>query len=476
MNGFSTAVSGLLASQRALYVINHNIVNAKTNGYSRQEALQGATSPDILPGIGFLGSGTEIYDIVRVRNSYTDFKYWLENSPYGEWKVKKDTLNELEKLFGEPSNSSFRKYMDDFFSSMEELSKNPSDYAFREPVRQTALSLAKHINETAERLSNLKEEIGFTVGTKVKEINKIGEQIANLNRQIYSLELDGKKANDLRDKRELLIDNLSKIVNVRVDESKEGKFRVSISGISLVDHVNVNKIEFKPENPEKVNDPKELYWSNGNKLEVKSGELSGYMDLLKGDGSNGGYRGVPFYIEKLDEFAKGFADKINEVHSKGYGLNGETGKAFFEPKDGKDITASNITLSKDILDDLANIACAEVEDGVEDNKNLLKLIKLREDKTFFSGDFSQGTPDDFIKSILSNLAVDSSQAARMDSTEKLIINNILRKRQSESGVSLDEEMGNIVKYQHIYNASARMVTTIDMILDVTINRLGMVGR
>ena len=476
MSGFNTAVSGLLASQRALYVANHNIVNAKTSGYSRQEALQGATNPDILPGIGFLGSGTEIYDIVRVRNSYTDFKYWLENSPQGKWKVKKDTLNELEKLFGEPSNSSFRKYIDDFFSSMEELSKNPSDYAFREPVRQTALSLTKHINETAERLSNLKEEISFTVGTKVKEINEIGEQIANLNRQIYPLELDGKKANDLRDKRELLIDNLSKIVNVRVDESKEGKFRVSISGISLVDHVNASKIEFKPENPADVNGPKELYWSNGNKVEAKSGELSGYMDLLKGNGNNGEYRGVPFYIEKLDEFAKGLADKINEVHKEGYGLNGKTEIAFFEPKDGVDITASNITLSKDILDDLANIACAEAENGVEDNKNLLKLIKLREDKTFFSGDFSQGTPDDFIKSILSNLAVDSSQATRMDSTEKLIIKNILRKRQSESGVSLDEEMGNIVKYQHIYNASARMVTTIDMILDVTINRLGMVGR
>ena len=480
MSGFNTAVSGLLASQRALYVANHNIVNAKTSGYSRQEALQGATNPDILPGIGFLGSGTEIYDIVRVRNSYTDFKYWLENSPQGEWEVKKDTLNELEKLFGEPSNSSFRKYMDDFFSSMEELSKNPSDYAFREPVRQTALSLTKHINETAERLSNLKEEISFTVGTKVKEINEIGEQIANLNRQIYSLELDGQKANDLRDKRELLVDNLSKIVNVRVDESKEGKFRVSISGISLVDHVNASKIEFRPKDPTKVNDPKELYWSNGNKVEVKSGELSGYMDLLKGDGNNGGYRGVPFYIEKLDEFAKGLADKINEVHKEGHGLNGKGEKiAFFEEKEGekgKGITASNITLSKEILDDLANIACAGEKDGVEDNKNLLELIKLREDKTFFSGGVSQGTPDDFIKSILSNLAVDSSQAIRMDSTEKLIIKNILRKRQSESGVSLDEEMGNVVKYQHIYNASAMMINTIDEILDVTINRLGMVGR
>lgn len=121
--GFNTAVLSLLASQRSLYIVNHNISNMNTEGYSRQQGAQRATSPYNLPGIGFLGTGTEIYDIYRVRDSYVDFKYWNENAPKGEWVIKKDILTELEKLFGEPSKSSFRQYLDDFYTALDNMSK-----------------------------------------------------------------------------------------------------------------------------------------------------------------------------------------------------------------------------------------------------------------------------------------------------------------------------------------------------------------
>lgn len=471
MFGFNTAVSGLLASQRALYITNHNIQNMTTEGYSRQVAKQRATNPMNLPGIGFLGTGTEIYDVVRIRDSYVDFKYWNENAPKGEWEVKKEKLMEIEKLFGEPSNSSFRQYLDDFFTSINELSKNPSDFSYRQPVKEASLALTKHINETAKRLENLRKDTMFSIDTKVKQANDIAYQISSLNKQIYSLEIDGKSANDLRDKRELLVDNLSKIANVKVDESPEGKYRVSISGVSIVDHDYVSEIEYKDE---------KLQWANGGKLNLKGGELKGLIELVDEDGEKGSYRGIPFYQEKLDEFAREFAKGINEQHEKGFVYKkNEKGTAFFVSGDPKDtnIKAINITLSKEILEDVGNIAVAQ-EDGnnVEDNRNMLEILALREKKDFFSDGMSKGTPDDFIKSLLSNLAVDSMQAQRMDSTQQLIINNIVKRRQSESGVSENEEMGNIVKFQHVYTASARMITTLDTILDVTINRLGLVGR
>ncbi|SHH41829.1 flagellar hook-associated protein FlgK [Sporanaerobacter acetigenes] len=474
MYGFNTAVSGLLASQRALYVTNHNISNMNTDGYSRQVALQRATNPMSLPGIGYLGTGTEIYDIVRMRDSYVDFKYWNESAPKGEWEAKRTSLLEIEKLLGEPSDSSFRKYMDDFFSSLDELSKNPSDYAFRQPVKESALSLTKHINETAKRLENMRKETIFSIDTKVKQINDIADQIGNLNKQIYVLELDGKSANDLRDKRELLVDELSKIVNVRVDESKDGKYRVNVGGISLIDHDYINKMEYKPKNSAYPYENRELKWADGNKVTLQSGELKGLIELVEGDGEKGSYRGIPFYQKKLDDFAGGFAGKINEQHGKGYDLEGEQGKEFFTFDANN--PALTISVSQAILEDVGKIAAAGTKDGVEDNTNILKIIDLREDKAFFGDGMSKGTPDDFIKSILSNLAVDSMQAQRMDSTQKLIIKNIEKRRQSESGVYQDEEMTNLVKFQHSYTASARMITTLDQILDVTINRLGLVGR
>ena len=359
MFGFNTAVSGLLASQRALYVTNHNIQNMTTEGYSRQVAKQRATNPMNLPGVGFLGTGTEIYDVVRMRDSYVDFKYWNESAPKGEWEVKRDKLMEIEKLLGEPSDSSFRQYLDDFFSSINELSKNPSDYSFRQPVKEAALALTKHINETAKRLDNLQKDTVFSIDTKVKQVNDIAHQISSLNVQIYGLEIDGKSANDLRDKRELLVDDLSKIVNVKVDESAEGKYRVSISGVSIVDHDYVSPIEYKREVPGDKNSKKILQWANGGKLNLKGGELKGLIELVDENGEGGSYRGIPFYQEKLDDFVKGFAEKINEVHKDGYGYKkDDKGIAFFVNGEGAetDIKAINITISDKILEDVGNIA------------------------------------------------------------------------------------------------------------------------
>lgn len=469
--GFNTAVKGLLASQRSLYINNHNINNINTKGYSRQQGAQRATTPYDLPGIGFLGTGTEIYDISRVRNSYLDFKYWNENAPMGEWETKMNHLSEIEKLFGEPSKSSFRQYLDDFFQALTHMSTNPSDPSYREPVRENALAFTKHINESAKRLEELRMETKVSIGNSVKKLNSIANQIASLNRQIYSNEIDGRQANDLRDRRDLLVDELSKIANVKVNESDDGKFRVSISGVSLVDHTHVSEINIKTKS-----DSGEITieWGNGSPVNFRSGELKGLLDLYSGDGENNTYRGIPYYQNRLDQFAEKFAEKFNQKHGEGYGVNGESGMDFFKLNGDK--PAATITLSDKILEDLDNIAAGKEPGHPEDNRNLLELIKLRENREFFTGGVSQGTPDDFIKSIISNLAVDSMQGERMYSSQNIMLKNIQSKRDSVSGVSYDEEMADMVKFQHAYIASARMITTLDTILDVTINRLGLVGR
>lgn len=518
-SGFFTAVSGLYSSQKSLYTASHNIANVNTEGYSRQQVLSRTNSAFMLPGVGMLGMGNAVYDISRVRDSYLDFKVTNENAPLGEWEVKSQSLMEIESMFNEPSDSSFRRHMDDFFVSLEKLSINPSNSSNRSLVRQMAVALTKHLNETAQNLYDTQKNLNFAVRSKVKQINDYAEQISGLNNEIYKIEVDGKNANDLRDRRDLLVGKLSKIVNIQTDE-REGKFRVTIGGITLVNHVETSKLNIITADNKYNPDERlaQVEWETGNQpLKLESGELKGLLEVRDGDGTGSSYRGVAFYIERLDEFARKLVEKFNAVHYNGTGLNNSSNMLFFSfdqkntadfdselntatgtvlsavdftntasgtYNDYKDfiadnVRADNISLSGDILsslDNIAHIAAASGDNGVENNENVLKLIELRHDNFFFDDTTPQGTPDDFLKAILSNVAVDSQQAGRMSKNQNVIMSNIKRNQESISGVSLDEEMSNIVRFQHCYNASARIISTIDAIYDITINRLGLVGR
>jgi len=479
--GFNTAVSGLLASQKNLYTTNHNIANVNTKGYSRQQNTQESNNPLNIAGIGFLGTGTNITSVNRIRDSYLDFKYWGEKAPVGEWTVKEDTLTEIQHIFNEPSESSIRKNLDELFTSFESLSTNPSDDSNRALVREKMMAFTKYLNSTSENLKSAQKEVNFEVSTNIKNINSYSERIAGLNKEIHNIELDGNKANDLRDKRDLLIDELSEIVNINATETN-GKFNVSIGGTILVEGEVSNKLKYPAptvENP--LNKEEKLYqleWENGNKLKLTSGKLKGLIDVRDGTGHDGKYRGIPFYISRLNEFANVFAERMNEVHQKGFTRDGNSGINMFESDDGKDIDASNIKISDEIMDDLDNIAASSSADpsDKENNEVILELLEKRNDNKFFKDTTPQGTPDDFMKSVLSTLAVDGQQSVRMKENGEVIVDGINTRRQSESGVSLDEEMSNMVKFQHSYNAAARMITTIDSIYDVTINRLGLVGR
>ncbi|WIV12051.1 flagellar hook-associated protein FlgK [Proteiniborus sp. MB09-C3] len=486
--GFNTAVSGLLASQRRLYVTNHNIANANAEGYSRQVATQNATSPHRLPGIGFVGTGTNITSVERVRDSYLDYKFRTENAPLGEWEIKRNTLVDIEHILKENGEEGLSKYVDQFFGALEDLSKNPGDDSYRVAVREKAVAMTNHLNETATKLYNLEKDTNYQIGAQIKKVNDIGSQIKNLNEQIYRLELDGNKANDLRDQRDLLVSELSKIVNVQVSE-QDGKYKVSIGGASLVEHSNLSKLKHPPRTEVSEITGEELAqveWENGNKVALKSGELKGLLDVRDGTGVNGEYGGIPYYVKRLDEFAKIFAEQINKVHKEGYNANGVAGGDFFEALGGGDIRADNISIAQSIKDSLDNIAAGRNPDdpslptdpnGIENNKNILELIKLRESKTFFSGStYSQGTPEDYATSIISTLGVSSQYAIRMKDNQALIVGSVETRIDSVSSVDPDEEMADMVRFMKTYTASAKMISTLDALYDITVNRLGLVGR
>lgn len=525
--GLNLAMSGLYASQRALDITNHNLSNVNTPGYSRQVVNQRADRAiGMFDGTGMVGNGAQVLGAERIRDEYLDFKYWSENVSYGEWDVKETLLSDIEAVFNEPSESGFNTVLDEFFSAVQELSKNPSSLATRALVKEKGITLTTYFNSTAAHLEKIQSDTNYAVKSKVDEINSLCDQVRALNEQIYKFELGGDVANDLRDQRAVLVDKLSRLAKIQAQEVIVGKhpngkddirFQIVADGKYLVDNFRSYKITYQQSatknNPEDIPGIYNLYWADGTEFDPGGGELKGYMDIRDGAGDvNNEYKGVPYYLRKMNEFVRTFAKAFNEGfidydgdgsigagedkigHADGYGLNSPPGPLpgirFFtvdsqdsaafistapDPTDPNDIndlydnvTAKNITLSMDIQSSVDNIFTSTNAGEKGNGQILLSIIDFRHDPKVFN----EGTPEDFMRSLISNLGIDAQQAGRVSLNQQTIVKQIDNRRSSNSGVSIDEEMSNMVKFQHAYNASARMVTTLSEIYDTLINRMG----
>lgn len=498
---FTTASSGLFASQRALDITSHNIVNANNEGYSRQKMLQRATMPIGGDPTGIIGTGVETYDVIRTRSEYLDQKLWGQMKAYTEWEAKSEGLENIEAVFNEPSDTGIRKVMDDLFLSMEELIKKPGDSTNRVALIEKAGTFSTTLNNMGTQILNNIRDTNFAIKSRVSEVNSLSSQISVLNKQIFNMELGNHRANDLRDQRGVLVDDLSRIVNISVaetfDSDDNGYFRVSLGGISLVNHYTQSKIDIENVDVTGISDIgggkiSKLRWvgTDGSMLDevnIEGGELKGLIDIRDGNGLNGNYRGLPYYLEQLNRFARDFSREFNIQHKAGVDLDGNAGTNFFEepavpdPVDTwKNINCINFKVRDAIKTNPNLVAASSGVNGESNNENIKIIAELRETKDIFYDTAMatkiNGTPEDFLKSFLSALSVDSNQAKRLTENSEAIVKQTENSRMSESGVSLDEEMSNMVKFQHAYNASARMITSLDKILDTMINRLGLVGR
>jgi flagellar hook-associated protein 1 FlgK len=534
--GLNVAVRGLFSAQRNLNTVNHNLNNINTPGYTRQQAIQVASRPMALAdGTGMMGTGSDVIGVRRIRDEYLDFKYWSENLSLGEWSAKKEALADIEVTFNEPSDSGFTAIMSDFYDSLQELAKDPSSAAVRALVMRRGETLAKFFNNMAIHFEELQKDINYRIQTKVEEINSIATQIQQLNRQIYITELDGNTANDMRDQRTLLVDKLSRLINIEANEivaghlpdGREDKhFVITISGKALVDHFSISKLALvqrdasRKVNFEDVDNLYDVRWEDGNQLKIKSGELRGYLDVRDGnegssDGPNGiqspNYKGIPYYQRKLNEFVRTFARAFNEgyldtdstkgfsagdtfgtghAHGYGYGPAATDGIRFFtiidrgQPMSSADfvagavtsadiynlyngMTAKNFTISRDILDDFNLIAASSAPGEAGNIEVLNQLLAYRRNDDMFA----EGAPEDFMKSLVATLGIDTEQAGNYENNQRVVVDQIFNRRLSESGVSLDEEMANLVKFQHAYNAAAKMIQTMSEIYDTLVNKL-----
>ncbi|HOV69856.1 MAG TPA: flagellar hook-associated protein FlgK, partial [Clostridia bacterium] len=465
-----------------------------------------------------------IQQIRQIRDDALDNQYRRENRYLQEWSVKKDVLTYIEDIFNEPSDTGLSANMAEFFSSLQELEKAPESIEIRTLVVQNAIKLTESINHISNQLTELQINQEDAIETTVKRINDIALNIRDLNLQIYRFERGGQNnpqaANDLRDRRNLLLDELSGLVNLSYYESDSCSFRIDINGYPLVDHDQFNPLETVKSipNPAGTEELSEIRWKDsGIKVDVTAGMLKGLLDAR--DGIDPDNIGIPYIINQLDTFARALAAEFNRIHSQGYTIpiNGNpsvSGVDFFsaagyvEPdwpalfpdwdtmtaQEQSDamfsykiscINSKNITIDSAIEQSVLNIAASSEEilpgaDNRGNNENVLKMLELRSlrDITLDIGGntIPIGNLEDFIVKTISALAVESSHSQKMFDNQTILTDSVQNRRMSVSGVSIDEEMADLMRFQHAYSAAARMLTSFDEMLETLILRTGLVGR
>ncbi len=457
--GLELGWRALQAEQRAIDVTGHNVANANTPGYSRQELIVAPSDPYTVPSsvrpggmAGQVGTGVKEVEIRRYRDAFLDRQYQVENSTLGQWETRQQVLSQVEGIFNEPSDSSIRSVLDQFWNSLQDLANQPENSATRANVRQRASDVAQTIRHTYQLITNLRNNLDFDLRNKVSEVNETAREIASINQLVVASTAVGDQPNDLRDHRTLLLDNLSKLGDFTSVEDSRGQVDVYLNGVAIVEGTDVHKL-MTVDNAGNGG-LADVYWSHLNAPAViTSGDMGALLQLRDGDLSN--------YLQGLDNLATNLIAGFNAQHRAGFGLDGSTNNDLFVPGG----TAQNIDISP-TLSDLNKIA-AGATTAPGDGQNALALAGVKDLPLISGKSLSQ-----YFMSIVSGLGVDSQAAERSTLNQTLLVKTIDGQRESASGVSLDEEMTNMIRYQQGYNAAARLITTMDEMVRTVIEQLG----
>lgn len=303
-------LSGILTAQRAMLVTSHNISNANTKGYTKQSSVLAARNPTITTA-GTLGQGVELVKIIRHKDDYLNSRLRDISSSIGSASIKSQYLKELETVFNETSDSSLNNALSSFFKGINDLSQYPEDISIRSTFLENANTLTDTFRRIVNELDQMKTFIKQSIENKLSDVNTISSNIANINKQIASLKTKGIESNDLLDKREALLHDLSKLTHITVNTQNNGMVDVMTPGGSLVSGTNVKSLTFDIDTSGtlSITDSEKM-----SKFTFKTGEIKALQDFYNTTIAN--------YDKKLDNLASGIIKDVNRIHGEGVGLSG----------------------------------------------------------------------------------------------------------------------------------------------------------
>ncbi len=599
--GLNIAYTGLQASHAWLTTTANNIANVETEGYSRQQVVQEAANAlRTWQTYGMAGAGVDAKAIEQVRNQFYDLKYWNSNATLGSYEIKEDYIKQIEDYFTETDTvPGFGTIYSKMFSGLDEVYKSAGTDAAKSQFLYLAGDMCDYFNAMSANLKKLQEDANLEIKNQVDNINTLASELANVNKQINAIEITGITANELRDKRAVMIDRLSKIVDVETQEipiyTEEGgniesgtnRFIVRIAGgQELVNTYRYNTLECVPRDY-KVNQSDseglfDIMWSNhlefnlygrnlngtlkglvevrdGNNEEyfhgtVKSSQYNAaddtskivisadydylqdinkctlaeegiititnkefkysewsydadrkeytftvadnandYVDKSAQIGNSIQYQGIPYYQQQMNEWVREFASAMNKIEQTAMDEYGNHAEVLFGGRKATDadmwdfdednvnftsegdnyyqLTASNYIVNRNMIRDVSKFLTNSNPDQGQDQQDILSEmmdVQSNKDKMTFKGCSSK----EFLECILTDVALNASNATTFSKNYDNITKSINNQRLSVSGVDNDEEALNLVKFQEAYNLSAKMISVFQEIYDKLINQTG----
>ena len=455
-NLFNIGSSALSAFQQSLAVTAHNMANVDTKGYSKQDAILAEASP-INGRPGQIGTGVQVTAIQRNVDSFIDGQLLASREKLGQNDASNSALSDIERLFGDSNDQSLGTDLNNLFDAFQDVATDPSNVTARSALLSNAQTIVDRFHQADSTLATQRQSLDQEVGQTVTTINNLAQQVADLNDKISQAELSGQHANDLRDQRQRLVNDLGEQIGVTTLEGAHGQLSIFTgNGQALVDNTRAYALTGVP-NAANSGFLDIQYQGGGSPVSIASvisgGRLKGLLDARD--------QTIPAVLNKLDTLAANLVTEVNTQHRLGVGLDGSTGLNFFNPAG---VTARSIGVA---ITDGQQVAASESAAGLPGNNvNALALANLQHKSISALGN---ATLNGYYQTTAAGVGSDAQQASQDLDAQQTLQSQLEAHWSEVSGVSLDEELVNMLTYQRAFQASSRVVVMADELMQTILS-------
>jgi len=455
-NLFNIGSSALSAFQQSLAVTAHNMANVDTKGYSKQDAILAEASP-INGRPGQIGTGVQVTAIQRNVDSFIDGQLLASREKLGQNDASNSALSDIERLFGDSNDQSLGTDLNNLFDAFQDVATDPSNVTARSALLSNAQTIVDRFHQADSTLATQRQSLDQEVGQTVTTINNLAQQVADLNDKISQAELSGQHANDLRDQRQRLVNDLGEQIGVTTLEGAHGQLSIFTgNGQALVDNTRAYALTGVP-NAANSGFLDIQYQGGGSPVSISSvisgGRLKGLLDARD--------QTIPAVLNKLDTLASNLVTEVNTQHRLGVGLDGSTGLNFFNPAG---VTARSIGVT---ITDGRQVAASDGAGGLPGNNvNALALANLQHKSISALGN---ATLNGYYQTAAAGVGSNAQQASQDLDAQQTLQDQLEAHWSEVSGVSLDEELVNMLTYQRAFQASSRVVVMADELMQTILS-------